>query len=61
MGIFSKPTSSSGNLFSSTTSPIQASRSQVFHGTLSDIKSTPKLDVSKPDSRLESLNRKTFF
>ena len=37
------------------------SRSEEFHGVLADIKATPKTDLSKPDSRLESLNKKTFF
>ena len=36
-------------------------RTEAFHGTLNDIKATPKLDKSKPDSRLEDLSRKTFF
>jgi hypothetical protein len=41
--------------------PKIVTRNQEFHGTLADIKATPKSDSSKPDSRLESLNRKTFF
>lgn len=36
-------------------------RQEVFHGTLNDIKTTPKKDADKPDSRLEDLNKKTFF
>jgi hypothetical protein len=41
--------------------PKPVKRDQEFHGTLADIKATPKSDSSKPDPRLESLNRKTFF
>jgi hypothetical protein len=36
-------------------------RQAVFHGTLADIKATPKTDMGKPDSRLEDMNRRTFF
>jgi hypothetical protein len=36
-------------------------RQAVFNGTLADIKATPKTDKGKPDSRLEDMNRKTFF
>lgn len=43
------------------TAPVTESRSEMFHGTLADIKATPKEDPSKPDPRLEDLNRQTFF
>lgn len=36
-------------------------RQAVFHGTLADIKATPKTDMDKPDPRLEDMNRRTFF
>jgi hypothetical protein len=38
-----------------------APRQEVFHGTLAEIKSTPKLNAEGPDSRLEDLNRNVFF
>lgn len=60
MGIFSK-SPKPGNLESDTSKPKKSSRNDVFHGTLADIKSTPKTDSGKPDSRLEDLNRQTFF
>ena len=37
------------------------SRNEVFHGTLADIKASPKTEASSPDSRLESLNKGVFF
>ena len=36
-------------------------RQEVFHGTLAEIKATPKPNAEGPDSRLEDLNRKVFF
>lgn len=61
MGLFS---SSSGtqSLFSSNQNdePVRT-RSEEFHGTLADIKTTPKADAGAPDSRLESLASGTFF
>ena len=38
-----------------------APRQDVFHGTLADIKATPKPNADVPDSRLEDLSRGTFF
>jgi hypothetical protein len=38
-----------------------APRQEVFHGTLADIKATPKANAEVPDSRLEDLNRGVFF
>jgi hypothetical protein len=60
MGLFSKEPGS-GNLESDTSIPVQPSRNQEFHGTLADIKSSPKPNVEGPDSRLESMNRGVFF
>jgi hypothetical protein len=60
MGLFSKSSNSSNNLFTAS-APVNPSRSQEFHGTLADINSSPKPNADVPDSRLESMNRKTFF
>lgn len=60
MGLFNKSSSSSGNLFSEPITP-PTSRNTEFHGTLADIKATPKVDMSKPDPRLEALNRRGYF
>jgi hypothetical protein len=34
---------------------------EIFHGTLANIKSAPKTDMGRPDSRLENMNRGVFF
>jgi hypothetical protein len=60
MGLFSKKPGP-GNLEDDTSIPVQPSRNQEFHGTLADIKSSPKPNADGPDSRLESMNKKTFF
>ena len=61
MGLFRSKTDQSQNLFSEPQTTSYESRTGNFQGTLSDIKASPKADISKPDSRLESLSRKTFF
>jgi len=63
MGLFSKPSKPQGqSLFSSNQNdePIRT-RFDEFHGTLADIKATPKTDKFAPDPRLESLNSRVFF
>jgi hypothetical protein len=50
-----------GNELNETSPVVSTPRQEVFKGTISDIKATPKLDKSVPDSRLESLNNQTFF
>lgn len=62
MGLFkSKGPRTTGNELDET-APIQKSpRQEVFHGTLADIHVTPKTDLGKTDSRLEDINRQTFF
>lgn len=60
MGLFKSKKPAVGNELNEM-APQSEKRNEVFKGTLDDIKATPKLDKSKPDSRLEDLSRKTFF
>lgn len=60
MGLFRSKKPSAGNELNEMSAQPER-RTDAFHGTLNDIKATPKADASKPDSRLEDLSRKTFF
>lgn len=62
MGLFSKknkPAPAGNELDETAAQPVK--RDEEFHGTIADIKGTSKSDASKPDARLENLNRKPFF
>jgi hypothetical protein len=61
MGLFSKKPVTTGNDLNELAPVIKQPRQEVFKGTLADIKANPKPAGSGVDSRLEDLNRQTFF